>query len=151
MSVGDELTDRSTTTDRDPVEGRWRRFLLASFVFLAYETLCLLVFRGDFGWVPEWGESGLGWLAIAILLIGPPALGYLAYGAFAGSLLSGLVLLLPIFIALALDGTTPSNDETGEAWPLYATWFFYSIIFLPAWMLGAFAAALAAQDDGAPT
>jgi hypothetical protein len=135
MSRSDELGVGTASPFRDYVEARWQRFVLASVVFLAYETAFMWPFQSDVDW-----SIGDGWFAVAyIVLVGGATLGYFAYGMFAGSIASGLVVLLSFVIAWYLDNPADLNDPRGEILPLVAVWVYFAIFFLPAWLLGVLA------------
>jgi len=137
MSASDEFRSTPDSDFEDgaevDAEARWKRFLLASLAFLAYETVFLLMFQSDFDWSASTWEGPL----FGVLILGA-AVGYLLYGIWAGSLASIMVICLPVVIALGLHGTAVSIDQTGEAWPLYVVWIYFSVIFLMAWLVGSF-------------
>jgi hypothetical protein len=142
MSASDEIGLPSEFDGEEVAEVRWPRFFLATIAFLAYETAFLLILRGDLWWAAGDREE-----LIFILLISGAALGYFLYGAFVDSFAMGFAVLLPIVIAMALDGTANSDDGRGEALPLYVAWLFYSVFFLPAWFIGLLAG-LAIRGNG---
>lgn len=102
----------------------WNHFLLIGLVFLAVETVVLLLL-GEVGSTPVF-------LAIA----GTGGIAYLLLGVWAGSWLSGPFILLPIVIAVAIGGTLAHGSSPSET-PLYVSWTFLTIYFFaPAWLLG---------------
>lgn len=107
----------------------WSRFLLASVLFLAYETILIAGF-GRYFYTGVSSELG------AMLMVAAAALGYLLYGALSGSVASLVVIPLPVFIALGVDMPIPDEAWGGERPPLYIAWIYMSMIYLPAWLLG---------------
>ncbi|MGK2932625.1 MAG: hypothetical protein ACSLFD_07640 [Solirubrobacterales bacterium] len=102
----------------------WNRFLLIGLVFLAFETVVLLILR-------ELTSTPV-FLAVA----GAGGVAYLLLGVWAGTWLSGLFVPLPVFIAVAVGGTLAHGTNPSET-PLYVSWTFFSLYFFtPAWLLG---------------
>lgn len=130
-----------TRTDRLPgpsspdrsERGRWRRLLFACLAFLVYESVLILAF-GDYFYTGVSSETG------ARLMLAAATAGYLALGALSGSFVSVLAVPLPIAIAFAAGGDPPADAWGGEPMVLYVGWAFWSVFFLPAWILGAVSA-----------
>lgn len=123
----------------DPVPRNWNRFLVASGIFLVYESVFIIVL-GDYFYPGVISELGV-WLVVAAA-----ALGYLVYGATAGAPVSVFfALLIPVLVAWNVDAPIPSEAWGGENFPLYMKWILFSVFFLPAWTLG-FLASLMIRD-----
>ena len=110
----------------DPVERNWNRFLIASGLFLAYESLLIIVF-GDYYYPGVISEFGV-WLMIAVA-----ALGYVVYGAPVSVFFA---LVIPVLVAWNVDPPIPAEAWGGENFTLYMKWIILTFIFLPAWTLG---------------
>lgn len=108
---------------------KWARFALATLAFLAFEAFLLAVF-GDYFFEGVSSDTGL-WMMIALA-----ACGYLAYGYLAGSGLSALFVLVPIIVAIALGSDIPVDADGREPLTLGARWMLFSVIFIPAYVIG---------------
>lgn len=114
----------------DPAPRNWGRFLVASGIFLVYESVLIIVF-GDYFYPGVISETGV-WLMVAAA-----ALGYLVYGATAGAPVSVFfALAIPALVAWNVDAPVPSAAWGGENLPLYMKWILLTFVFLPAWTLG---------------
>lgn len=123
----------------DSSERGWSRFLLASVMFLGYETVLIAGF-GRYLYTGVSSELGV------MLMAAAAALGYLLYGALSGSAASLLIVPLPILIARGVDMPVPDEAWGGERPPLYVLWFYWSLFFVPSWVVGQLAAASDLRD-----
>lgn len=134
--------DQSTSSDlQTTIDDRWHRFLLATVPFIAFETFLIAVF-GKYFFTGVSSELGV-WLMFALA-----AVGYFGLGLFSGSWLSLLVIWVPLVIVIAIDPAIPAHAWGGsERLPLYGMWFYASVFFLPAWLIGALLSGVAHKRE----
>ena len=121
-------------------ESKWRRFILATILFLVYE-LVVIVFFGEYFFTGVASEAGV-WMMVAAA-----ATGYLLLGLLSGSWLSIFVIGIPLVFVLALDPPVHPDAWGSERLPLTGVWFMLSVIFLPAWGLGTLIASLVPENS----